>query len=105
MVTQDAVDSLIRSSMIEFENDQRAGYLAQIPVEQDFFGRVRNILETALSFSDERITYNRATCANKVMPPNLIVRGQHDPAPFCVAVSYAEGNSLAACRPATSWQS
>jgi hypothetical protein len=83
--------------MIEFENDQRAGYLAQIPVEQDFFGRVRNILETVLSFSDERITYSRATCANKVMPPNLIVRGQHEPAPICVAVSYAEGNSLAAC--------
>ena len=97
VVTQEAIDSLIRSSMIEFENDQRTGYLAQIPVEQDFFGRMRNILETVLSFSDERINYSRATCANKVMPPNLIVRGQQEPAQFCVAVSYAEGNSLAAC--------
>jgi hypothetical protein len=97
VVTQDAIDSLIRSTMIEFENDQREGYLTQIPVEQDSFGRVRNILETILSFSDDRITYSRATCGNKVMPPNVIVRSSREPTPFCIAVSYAEGNSLAAC--------
>jgi hypothetical protein len=40
MATQDAIDSLIRSTMIEFENDQREGYLSQIPVEQDSFERL-----------------------------------------------------------------
>ncbi|MCZ2343231.1 MAG: hypothetical protein LC104_15780 [Bacteroidales bacterium] len=97
VVTQEAIANLIRSAMLEFENEHRVGYSPQIPIEQDSFGRVRNILETLLAFSEDPITYGRATCGGKVMPPNILLRGHRESGPLCVAVSYAEGNSLAAC--------
>ena len=95
VVTAEAIDALIRSTLVEFESGQRAAYAAEIPVEQDFFGRVRNLLESVLAFSEARLSYGRAACGNKVMPPNLVVRCPGEGASLCVAVLNAEGFSLA----------
>ena len=96
VVTQDSIDALIRSTQVGYESEYRAGP-PYVPNEQDLYGRIRNVLESVLTLSDERVTFALATAGGKVLPPSMILRGPGKTAPLCLAVTNAEGNSLAAC--------
>jgi hypothetical protein len=96
VVTQKAVDSLIRSTMDEFEKEHSESYESEIPVEQDFFGRVKNIVEALLKHSGEKVAYGKATCGQKVMPPNLVVKPAGGGDSLCLGVINSEATSFAA---------
>ena len=96
VVTQDSIDALIRSTQVGYESEYRAGP-PYVPNEQDLYGRIRNVLEIVLTLSDERVTFALATAGGKILPPSMILRGPGETAPLCLAVTNAEGNSLAAC--------
>ena len=94
VVTRESVDGLIRTTMQKFERGHLDTYDREIPIEQDFFGRTKNIVETILACSGEKAMYDRATCGTKAMPPNLIVRTPGGGESLCVCINNAEGNSF-----------
>jgi hypothetical protein len=96
VVSQEAIDTLLRSTLVAYEAEQRSSYDGDIPVEQDIFGRVRGITETVLKFSEEEASFAKATCGSKVMPPNFVVKPPRGEDPLCISVLYGEGNAFAA---------
>ena len=95
-VTREAFDNLIRTTLEQFEKGHLDTFDRDIPNEQDAFGRVRNIVETILAYSGEKVAYGKASCGTRVMPPNLIVRPTNDGESLCLCVNNAEGNSFTA---------
>lgn len=96
VITQEAIDTLLRSTLVAYETEQRSTYDSEIPMEQDFFGRVRNITETLLKFDEAKVSFGKATCGNKVMPPNFILKVPQGESPLCITVLNSEGNAFAA---------
>jgi hypothetical protein len=96
LVTQQDIDAAIRNAYENFEDEERAAYGTEIPIEQDFFGRIRNITQTILGNSGERVEYDKASFGNYVMPPNLVVRSQDNGESLCIAVMNSVGNAFAA---------
>ena len=96
VVSQEAIDTLLRSTVVGYEADHRNTYDGEIPMEQDFFGRVRNITETLFQFGDDKVAFGKATCGNKVMPPNVVLKLPQGEKPLCITVLYSEGNAFAA---------
>lgn len=96
VVSQEAIDTLLRSTIVTYEAEQRSAYNGEIPMEQDFLGRIKNIAETLLKFGEERASFGKATCGNKVMPSNFVLKPLQGEDPLCIAVLYSEGNSFAA---------
>lgn len=96
VISQEAIDTLLRSTLVTYEAEQRNTYDGEIPMEQDFFGRVRNITETLLKFGEDKVSFGKATCGNKVMPPNFILKPPQGEKPLCVTVFCSEGNAFAA---------
>ncbi len=96
VVTREEVDSIIRTTIEQFERGHLATYDREIPIEQDFFGRTRNIVETLLLHSGEKAVYDQATSGAKVMPPNMIVRTPGKDDVVCVCINNAVGNSFTA---------
>src|SRR5262249_16861392 len=64
--SQEAIDALLRSALVGYEAEQRTAYNGEIPMEQDFFGRVKNVTETLLKFADVKASFGKATCGSKV---------------------------------------
>lgn len=96
VVTREAVDGLIRSTIEQAERRHLDSYDREIPIEQDLFGRMRNVVETLLAHSGERAAYDRATCGTKVMPPNLLVRLPGSGEDLCLCINNAEGTTFTA---------
>jgi hypothetical protein len=96
VVSQEAIDTLLRSTLVTYEAEQRSAYDGEIPMEQDFLGRIKNITETLLKFGEEKASFDKATCGNKVMPSNFVLKPPQGEDPLCIAVLYSEGNSFAA---------
>ncbi|GIX04297.1 MAG: hypothetical protein KatS3mg114_0166 [Planctomycetaceae bacterium] len=96
VVTQEAIDTLLRSTLLAYESDQRRAYDSEIPMEAEFFGRVRNITETLLKYSEDKVTFGKATCGNRVMPPNFVLKPPTSESPLCIAVLFSEGSAFAA---------
>ncbi len=95
-VTQDDIAEAIRSALTRFEGEQRRSYGTEIPIEEDFFGRLKSLTQTVLDRSGERPTYDRAACGKFVMPSNFIVKAGKDGDALCIAVMNSEGNAFAA---------
>jgi hypothetical protein len=95
-VTEEAIDTLLRSTLLDYENGHRSTYDSEIPIEEDAFGRVKSIIETMLKNSTEKASFARASCGSKVMPPNLVVKWMTGEPPLCLPVLFSEGNSFAA---------
>lgn len=96
VITQEAIDTLLRSTLVSYENEQRASYEAEIPIEQDAFGRVRSVTDALLKHCADKVSYEKATCGAKVMPPNFVVKWPNGEPPLCIGVLYGEGNAFAA---------
>jgi hypothetical protein len=96
VVSQEAIDTLLRSTLVTYETEQRSAYNGDIPMEQDFMGRIKNITETLLKFCEEKASLGKATCGNKVMPPNFVLKPPQGEDSLCIAVLYSEGNAFAA---------
>jgi hypothetical protein len=96
VVSQEAIDTLLRSTLVSYEAEKRSAYNGEIPMEQDFFGRIKNVTETLLKYAEERVSFGKATCGNKVMPSNFILKPPQGGDPLCLAVLYGEGNAFAA---------
>ncbi|HEX6986304.1 MAG TPA: hypothetical protein VF170_13060, partial [Planctomycetaceae bacterium] len=96
VVTQEAIDACLREALDRFAREERGAYGAEIPIEQEFFGRVRDLVQTVLDRSGEEVEYDRASYGGYVMPPNLVVRPRRGGPSLCVAVMNGYGNSFAA---------
>lgn len=96
IVTQEEIDSLLRSTLIDFENSQRLSYGTEMVLEQDFFGRVKDITATLLSGTMKSDEFSKATYAHYVMPPNILIRDVPKRKSLCLAVMNSQGNSFAA---------
>lgn len=96
VVTQDEIDALLRSTMLAFESDKRATLDREIPIEQDFFGRIRNITETILRCADQPPVFGKASCGTKVMPLNFLLQNLHGDENLCIGVINCEGTAFAA---------
>jgi hypothetical protein len=96
IVSRESIESLIRSTMAEFEKGHLETYDSDIPVEQDLFGRVKDIVETLLKHCGEKVAYGKATCGQKVMPPTLIVNPTEWADSLCIGIINGEAKSFAA---------
>ena len=96
IVTQKAIDACIRGTLEKFDKEQRSAYGADIPVEQDFFGRIRNLLRTVLDLSEEEVEFGRAEYGARVMPPNVVVKSKNGGDSLCIAIANRVGNAFAA---------
>lgn len=96
VVTREVIDKLLRSTLVSCENEKRTAYHRDIPMEQDFFGQIRNIVETLFRYSAVKATFGKATCGTKVMPPNFILKFPQGEESLCVLVLNSEGTSFAA---------
>jgi Cdc6-like AAA superfamily ATPase len=96
IVTQAAIDTVIRTACQKFAQEERAAYGTEIPIEQDFFGRVRNLTQTILKYASEQVDYDKATYAHYVMPPNVVIRSKASNDSLCIVVMNSIGNAFAA---------
>lgn len=96
IVSTDDVDTLLAATLRTYEEEHLRGYDSQIPLEQDFFGRVRNILETVFEALGERVSYSRGTCGTKVMPTNVVVKSAYGKDAVCIAVANGGATAFAA---------
>ena len=96
VVPRETINALLSSALDSFKNEHLAAYKGDFPIEQDFFGRVRNITETLVKFSDQKVSFARATCGSRVMPPNLLLKPSNGQESVCLAILYGEGTSFAA---------
>ena len=96
VVTRDEVDGLIRSAIEQFEKGHLGTYDREIPIEQDFFGRTRNIVEALLAHCGEKAVYDQVAHGAKVMPPNVIVRTPGKNEAVCLCINNSVGNSFTA---------
>jgi hypothetical protein len=95
IISQAAVDDALQQALDRFEAQERSAFARSIPVEHDFVGRVDSIMHALLKYGDEKPTFAKASCGNRVMPANFVLTLPGEE-PLCIAVLYAEGNSFAA---------
>ena len=95
VVTRETTDNLIRTTLENANRSCLRAYEQAIPIEHDFFGRARTIVNTLLTHTGERVSYDQATCGTKVVPPNFIVSTDQGET-LCLCVNNATGNSLTA---------
>ena len=55
---------------------------------------MKNIVETLLKHSGEKVAYGKATCGQKVMPPNLIVKPAEGGDSLCLGSHQQRGDVL-----------
>ena len=96
VISQDEIDRTIRNAIEGFSNSQRKAFESEMVLEQDFFGKIRNLTETLLHASNVKAELSRATFEHFVMPPNIIIKHSGSNISLCVAVMNSEGNSFAA---------
>jgi Cdc6-like AAA superfamily ATPase len=96
VVTQDAIDNTLKTALDKFENEQRVAYGHDIPIEQDFFGRIKNLTQTILTQSGAEVAFDKAQCGTYVMPLNLVVKSNRMANGVCLAVMNGVGNAFAA---------
>ncbi|GAB6164466.1 hypothetical protein JCM19992_04660 [Thermostilla marina] len=92
---RDAIDSVIRSALEKFRAEELKRYDKEVPVEQDFFGRVRSIFQSILREIGCDARFEKAAHGRYVMPPNFIVKSPEDGKGLCIAVMNSTGNAFA----------
>lgn len=95
-ITQKEVDDVLRSALAGFEMRLRETSESTIMLEQEFFGRIRNLIESFLWASNHQALFSKATCQHFVMPPNVVIQHRPSNTSLCVAVMNCEGNTFAA---------
>lgn len=96
IVGQDAIDSLLGTTLATYEEEQRRSHDSDIPLEQDFFGRVKSITESLITYTGRQVEYDRASCGTKVMPANVVVRSAESNTHICIAVVNSGATAFAA---------
>ena len=96
IVSQEAIDSLIGTTLKTYEDEQRLSHENDIPLEQDFFGRIKCVTESLLTFNGKQVEYNRASCGTKVMPVNFVVKSADDEKGVCIGVLNSGATAFAA---------
>lgn len=95
-VTQAEIDDVIKTALCRFEESLRKSFASEMVLEQDFFGRIRYLLETLLVASGIKADFGKATYGNFVMPPNIVIPHPATRTSLCLAVMNSEGTSFAA---------
>lgn len=95
-VSQAEIDEVIKTALDHFEESSRKSFASEMVLEQDFFGRIRTLIEALLLLPGNAIELSKATCRHFVMPPNLIIRHSPSQTSLCLAVMNSEGASFAA---------
>ncbi len=95
-VTQEDIEEVINKKFADFEKSVHNSFASEMVLEQDFFGRIRSLLETLLFSSGNSAEFGKATCRHFVMPPNVIIRHPGRGASLCLAVMNSEGTSFTA---------
>ena len=96
IVLQDSIDSLIATTLKTYEDEQRLSHENDIPLEQDFFGRIKSVIESLLTYTGKQVEYNRASCGTKVMPANLVVKSADSGKDVCIGVVNSGATAFAA---------
>ncbi|MCB9925598.1 MAG: hypothetical protein H6822_25835 [Planctomycetaceae bacterium] len=96
IVTQAAIDKKLEERLAMFEKQQKLVYHQEIPIEEDFFGRIRSIIRTVLEKSSVLCSYERAKYGTRVMPPNVVIQPNNGSSSVCIAVMQRNANSFAA---------
>lgn len=86
----------LKKELDKFKEQDKAKYDEDNPSEQDFFGRLKNILSSFLAQMGRQNWIGTATCDNKVMPPNLVIPTEEDNNSICISVMNGAGNAFAA---------
>jgi hypothetical protein len=96
VVSQDKIDELLTRNLADGQAKQRLSFESEMLVEQDVFGRFRNLSETVLEDQKGTTELTKATCAHFVMPPNVVIRDRSTGTAVCLAFMNSEGTSFAA---------
>jgi hypothetical protein len=91
-VNQENVERLLSNVVTKFEKEQRNSYATEITTEQDFFGRIRCIIQAILS--DQSVEYDKATWSHYVIPPNFVARSRLYGDSLCIAVMNGDNRSF-----------
>lgn len=95
-VSQAEIDEVIQTALDRFEESLRKSFASEMVLEQDFFGRIRTLMETLLFSSENGGELGKASCHHFVMPPNVVIRHSASKTSLCLAVMNSEGASFAA---------
>lgn len=96
IVLQESIDSLIETTLKTYEDEQRLSHENDIPLEQDFFGRIKSVIESLLVHTGNHVEYSRASCGTKVMPANLVVSSANGNKDVCIGVINSGATAFAA---------
>jgi hypothetical protein len=93
-ISQQSIDRTLREALTSAENRQRCSFETEMLIEQDFFGRIRNVTETVLSPFSDSVELSKAVHGHYVMPPNIVVRSLPTGKAVCLAIMNSEGGSF-----------
>jgi hypothetical protein len=90
------IDDVLKAALNQFEVAGRKSFASEMLLEQDFFGRMKNMVDTLLTASNISLELTKATCGSFVMPPNFVIKHPATNTSICCAIMNSEGTAFAA---------
>jgi hypothetical protein len=94
VVSQTDVDRVLREELVQAENQERNSFEAQLMIEQEFFGRIRNLTEAVIAPSSHSVGLAKAIHRHYIMPPNIVIQNRQNGTAVCLAIMNSEGSSF-----------
>src|SRR4051794_17198697 len=92
---REAVNEALRAELARLKERARSAYRQGIPVEEDAFGRLQQVIRTLFRGVTPLPRYRTASLGSRVMPLNLVVEGASDRG-VCLCVLNGSGSALTA---------
>ena len=93
---RDEIDTFIGERLSDFADKERIFLQRNVPVEDDYFGRLKTVFETIIEYNNSVNLSHKAICGKKVMPKNFVLYGSPESSTLCIAILNSEGVSFSA---------
>jgi len=88
----DDIDAFIGQRLNDFMEKERDFFTRNIPIEDDYFGRLKTVFETIVDYSTNVNLFPRAICGKRVMPKNIVLCDAQNR--LCIGILNSEGVSF-----------
>lgn len=89
LLDREAINLFISKRLAGFNDNQMKDWSQNIPIENDYFGRIRTVLETLIEHCPSIRHRPKATCEKRVMPLNVVLSDAENSVCFGVLNSMA----------------
>jgi len=94
--SREEIDKFISQRLNDFKEKERDFLTRSVPIEDDYFGRLKTVFETIVVHSSNVEFSKKATCGNRVMPKNVVLRDTPESSLLCIGILNGEGISFSA---------